>query len=48
MKNFLKISAAVLGTAVAGVLAWRAAEAKQLDNDLWAQAEKLTDSQRPS
>lgn len=44
MNKFLTISAAVLGTA-AGILAWRAVEARQLQNDLWAEAERITDAQ---
>lgn len=45
MNKLLTISAAVIGAATAGILAWRAVEAQQLENDLWAEAERITDEQ---
>ena len=45
MKRFITVTAALLGTAVAGVLVWRKVESDQIRNDLWAEAEKVSAEQ---
>jgi hypothetical protein len=42
VKKLLKLGA-VLAAVVGGVLVWRKVEADRLENDLWAQAEALSD-----
>ena len=45
MKRFITVTAALLGTAVAGVLVWRKVESDQIRNDLWDEAEKVSAAQ---
>ena len=45
MKNVIKFAAVVIGTSLAGILAWRKLETDRLRNDLWAEAERVSDQQ---
>ncbi|UQN28725.1 DLW-39 family protein [Brachybacterium kimchii] len=45
MKKLLTYSAVLVSSAVAGVLVWRKVEADKLENDLWAEAEKISEQQ---
>lgn len=41
MKTFIKVAAVLVGTSVAGILAWRKVESDRLRNDLWTEAERV-------
>ncbi|MCG7308085.1 DLW-39 family protein [Brachybacterium sp. ACRRE] len=45
MKKLLTYSAVLVSSAVAGVLVWRKVESDKLENDLWAEAEKISEQQ---
>ncbi len=45
MKKFVKVAAVLIGTSVAGILAWRKVESDRVRNDLWTEAERLSSEQ---
>jgi hypothetical protein len=45
LKNVIKVAAVLLGTSVAGILAWRKVESDRTRNDLWSEAESLSAEQ---
>jgi hypothetical protein len=47
VKKLFKLTA-VAAAAVAGVLVWRQVEAKKLEDDLWAEAERLAEQAEKS
>ncbi|WP_198025451.1 DLW-39 family protein [Brachybacterium phenoliresistens] len=42
--KLVKLAAVLIGTTVAGLLVWRKVEADRLENDLWAEAERVSGS----
>jgi hypothetical protein len=47
MKKLLTYSALLATSAAAGLLVWRKVEADKLENDLWAEAEKISEQEQP-
>lgn len=45
MKKLVKVAAVLIGTSVAGILAWRKVESDRVRNDLWTEAERLSSEQ---
>ena len=43
--KIVKLAAVVIGSTVAGLLVWRKVEGDRLENDLWAEAEKVSAQQ---
>lgn len=43
--KLVKLAAVLIGTTAAGLLVWRKVEADRLENDLWAEAEKVSAAQ---
>lgn len=48
MKTFIKVTALLVGTSVAGLLTWRKIESDRARNDLWTEAEKVSAQQDAS
>lgn len=44
MKKLLGYGALLASSAVAGLFIWRKVESDKLENDLWAEAEKVTEA----
>lgn len=45
MKKFITAAAVLVGTSVAGLLAWRKVESDRIRNDLWSEAERVSAEQ---
>jgi hypothetical protein len=45
VKKLVKVAAVLIGTSVAGILAWRKVESDRVRNDLWTEAERLSSEQ---
>lgn len=45
MKKFITAAVVLLGTSLAGILAWRKVESDRLRNDLWSEAERVSAEQ---
>ncbi|NMA76277.1 MAG: hypothetical protein GX960_03315 [Actinomycetales bacterium] len=48
MKKFITAAVVLLGTSLAGILAWRKVESDRLRNDLWSEAERVSAEQDAS
>jgi hypothetical protein len=45
MKKFITATVVLLGTSLAGILAWRKVESDRIRNDLWNEAERISAEQ---
>ncbi|WP_157975596.1 DLW-39 family protein [Brachybacterium sp. YJGR34] len=45
MAQLIKVTAVLIGTAAAGILAWRKIESDRIRNDLWTEAERVSAEQ---
>jgi hypothetical protein len=45
VKKLVKVAAVLIGTSVAGILAWRKVESDRVRNDLWTEAERISSEQ---
>ncbi|WP_165831787.1 DLW-39 family protein [Brachybacterium endophyticum] len=47
MKKLLTYTAVLATSTVAGLLVWRKVESDKLENDLWAEAERVSEQEQP-